>query len=457
MRDPESATESSHRALARDIFRELIEIDTTDATGSTGPAAEAVAARLRAAGLPEEDVAVLGPNPSKVNLVARLRGRGAREPLLLLAHLDVVDARRDEWSVEPFALTERDGFFYGRGTTDDKAMASIWTANLARMTEQGYVPDRDIILALTADEEGGPHNGVDWLLTNHRPLVQAAYGLNEGGYGRMRAGTRISNAVQASEKVYLDFELEATGHPGHSSVPTPDNAIYHLAGALGRLSSLRLPARLGEVTRAFFQRMAEQETAEVADAMRAVLRDPCDAAATERLSAVPQYDALLRTTCAATRLEAGLENNTIPRTARAIVNCRLLPDESPEEILRTLQEAVGSEQVAVRVLGAPKPSPPSPLIAEVMEPVERITAEMWPGVPVIPVMGIGATDSLRLRRAGIPMYGVSGLFLDVDDVRAHAPDERIGVAEYFDGLRFLDRLVRALTQSVASSAAGSEV
>jgi acetylornithine deacetylase/succinyl-diaminopimelate desuccinylase-like protein len=432
------------RRLAREVFRELIEIDTSEARGTT-EAAEAVAMRLRAAGLPAEDVRVLGPVPERHNLVARLRGRGGRRPLLLLAHLDVVEARAEEWSVDPFTFLERDGHFYGRGATDDKAMAALWVAMLVRFREEGFVPDRDIVLALTADEEGGEHNGADWLLRTHRELVDAEYGLNEGGYGRMKGGRRISNTVQASEKVYQDFVLEARGRAGHSSLPTPDNAIHHLAAALGRLAEHEFPVRLGQVPRAFFARMAEIEAPEIAADMRALLRTPPDPAAVRRLGAMPHYNGLLRTTCAATRLEAGQSNNTIPATARAILNCRILPGESPEEVRRALAEAVAGEHVEIHPLGEAKPSPPSPLDPEILAPIERITADLWPGVPVVPTMGIGATDSLRFRQAGIPMYGVSGIFLDVDDVRAHAPDERIGVEAFHEGGEFLCRLVQELS------------
>lgn len=446
-----------HRSLAREIFRELIEIDTTHATGSTTEAADAVARRLIAAGLPESDVLVVGPQPRKANLVARLRGSGKRPPILLLAHLDVVEANRSEWTVDPFSLLERNDHLYGRGTTDDKAMAAIWVANLVRQIRGGVVPDRDIILALTADEEAGDHNGAEWLLREHRGLVQAAYGLNEGGFGRSRDGRRIANVVQASEKTSIDFLLEAKAAGGHSSLPRAESAIQALAAAVVRLSSLLLPIRLDQVTHAFFQRMADIEGGQMGADMLAVLRSPPDPAAVSRLSAVPYYDGLLRTTLAVTRLDAGEESNTIPGSARAVVNCRMLPDDSPAEVEDAIAEAVADERVEIRVLERVTQSPPSPLTPEIMLPVERITEELWPGVPVIPVMGIGGTDSRHFRQAGIPMYGVSGIFLDVDDVRAHGPDERIGIRAFYEGQEFLYRLVTALTQSTASSAAGSEV
>jgi acetylornithine deacetylase/succinyl-diaminopimelate desuccinylase-like protein len=435
----------AYRQLARDIFRELIEIDTTDRSGDVTLAARAVQRRLLEAGFADEDVTLAGPHPRKMNLVARLRGTGARGPLLMLAHLDVVDADPSEWDTAPFEFVERDGFFYGRGTTDQKAMASIWTANLIRMRREGVEPDRDLILALTADEEGGEHNGARWLTRERRDLVDAVMGINEGGFGRMKDGRRIINNLQASEKVYLDLELAARGAAGHSSLPTDDNSIYHLAAALGRISAHAFPVQLGEVARAFFERMSRIDTGPLGDDMRALLAGTADADAIARLTAVPQYHGMTRNTWAATRLDAGQSNNTIPQSARAIVNCRLLPGETPEEMERLMREVVADERVEVRQVVAAKPSPPSPLTPEVMDAVEGITEQMWPGVPVVPVMGIGATDSLYFRQAGIPMYGVCGIFLDVDDVRVHAPNERIIIQAYYEGQEFLYRLVRALS------------
>lgn len=442
--DPAVTSPAEYRQLARDLFSELIAIDTTEATGDVTAAGQVVARRLIAAGLPEGDVTQAGPHPRKMNLVARLRGSGARGPLLLLAHLDVVDADPAEWSTPPYEMVERDGFFYGRGTTDQKAMASIWAATLVRLLNEGVAPDRDIILALTADEEGGPQNGAKWLTENRRDLVDAEMGINEGGIGRMKEGRRVSNNLQASEKVYVDFELCARGASGHSSLPTPDNSIYHLAAALGRIARFTFPVQLGEVARAFFERMSRIEAGPMADDMRALL-DTGDPDAAARLSEVPQYNGMMRTTCVATRLDAGQGNSTIPQHARAILNCRLLPGTNPEEVARQLVPVIADERLVLTQVSAAKPSPPSPLTPEVVGAVERITEEMWPGVPVIPVMGIGATDSLYFRAAGIPMYGVSGIFFDVDDVRAHAPDERISIRSYFEGQEFLYRLVRALS------------
>lgn len=434
-----------YRELARDVFRELIEIDTTDQSGDVTVAAQAVQRRLLEAGFPEEDVTLAGPHPRKMNLVARMRGTGARGPMLMLAHLDVVEADPSEWETPPFRFVERDGFFYGRGTTDQKAMASIWTANLIRMRREGIVPDRDLILALTADEEGGEHNGARWLVENRRELVEAVMGLNEGGWGRSRHGRRMRNDLQASEKVYLDLELTARGTAGHSSIPTENNAIYHLAAALGRVAAHEFPVQLGEVARAFFERMSRVEGGPLADDMRALLAGTADAGAIARLTEVPQYHGMTRNTWTVTRVDAGQSNNTIPQTARAIVNCRLLPGQAPEEMELLMKAVVADERITVRQAVVAKPSPPSPLTPEIMDAVESVTGQMWPGIPVVPVMGIGATDSLYFRAGGIPMYGVSGIFLDVDDVRAHAPDERILIQSYYEGQEFLYRLVRALS------------
>jgi acetylornithine deacetylase/succinyl-diaminopimelate desuccinylase-like protein len=433
--------------LARDILRELVEINTTDEAGDTTRAAEAMAARLRAEGFPAEDVQVLAPAARKGNLVVRLRGTGSRPPLLLLAHLDVVEARREDWSVDPFVFLEKDGYYWGRGTTDDKAMAALFMANLIRYRREGFRPERDLVLALTADEEGGDHNGVDWLLGRHRALIEAEYGLNEGGRGLMREGRRLANQVQASEKVYLSFALEVTSPGGHSSLPVRDNAIYHLAEGLTRLAGFDFPAQLSEVTRAYFERMSSVETGPVAADMKAAVATPPDHEAVARLSRSAFYNAMMRTTCVATRLDAGHADNALPQKARAVVNCRVLPGEPAESVRETLVRVIAQPRVTVTMVGQFKPSPPSPLRPDVLRAIENVTGQLWPGVPVVPIMGTGATDSLYLRGAGIPMYGVSGLFGDIDDVRAHGRDERIGIRAFQDGREFLYRLVRELSSS----------
>jgi acetylornithine deacetylase/succinyl-diaminopimelate desuccinylase-like protein len=433
------------QTLAHDVFKQLVEINTTDSVGSTTRAAEAMAARLKAAGFPEEDVKVLGPDPRKGNLVARLRGTGARRPLLLVAHLDVVEARKEDWSFDPFTFLEKDGFYYGRGTTDDKAMAAIWIATLIRFREEGYKPARDVVVALTADEEGGDFNGVKWLVENHRDLIDAEYALNEGGGGSIKDGKYINNRVQASEKVYQDFTLEVKNPGGHSSLPVKDNAIYHLAGGLTRLAAFDFPVKLNEVTRSLFERMAASQPGPQAEAMKGLLKSPRPPAAVDAIAKVPYLNAMMRTTCVATMLEGGHAQNALPQRAKANVNCRMLPGETTEDVRATLVGVLADDQITVTPVAPAKPSSPSPLKPEVMGPIERLTEKMWPGVPVVPVMGTGATDSLYLRRVGIPTYGVDGIFEDIDDTRAHGRDERIGVKQFYDGLAFLTQLAKALS------------
>jgi acetylornithine deacetylase/succinyl-diaminopimelate desuccinylase-like protein len=431
---------------ARDIYKQLIEINTTDSVGNVTRAAEAMAERLKAAGFPAADVQVLGPDPRKGNLVARYRGTGGRRPLLLLAHLDVVEARREDWTSDPFTFLEKDGYFYGRGTADDKAMASILTANLIRLKEEGFAPDRDLILALTADEEGGTFNGVDWLIKNHRNLIDAELALNEGGSGQMKNGKYLINEVQASEKVYQDFRLESKNAGGHSSRPVKDNAIYHMAEALARLGAFEFPLNMNEVTRGYFEKMAGfQADPKVAADMRAVAQAAPDRQAAARLAAAsPYYNALMRTTCVATRLDGGHANNALPQTAAANVNCRILPGEAPAAIKQQLIGVLADPTITVTFVDEAKPSAPSPLTPAVMRPLESITHALWPGVVVVPVMGTGATDGLFLRNAGIPTYGTEGVFGEIDDNRMHGRDERVGVKQYFEGLEFQYRLIKAL-------------
>ena len=434
-----------HERLAKAILKQLVEIDTTQ-SGSTTPAAETVAARLLDAGLPRADVEVLGPTPTRQNLVARLRGRSTgRKPVVVMAHLDVVDAQLQDWTVDPFTFTERDGWFYGRGTMDDKDEAAIWAATLIRLRREGYVPERDIVMMLTADEEAGAHNGVDWLLRNRRASIDAAFALNEGGGGVVKQGRRLSHNVQASEKTYQNLELLVTNSGGHSSLPRADNAISQLAAALTRLHDHRFPVTLSDVTRAFFERTAAIESAGVAAAMRGILRDPADREADGLLSVFPEYNARLRTTCVATRVEGGHAENALPQRARAMVNCRIVPGNTPAGVLAALTRAIGDPGVAIRPTFEAEVVVPSPLTREVLGPVEEITQELWPGVAVIPSMGTTATDGFYLRRAGIPVYGVSGVFDDPGDIRTHGRDERIHETWFYDGLEFGYRLLKRLT------------
>lgn len=436
-----------HEQLARDLLAELVEIDTSDPHGDNTAAAEAMARRLIAAGFPEKDVQVLAPAERKGNLVVRYRGRDSgQKPLLLLAHIDVVAADPADWTMDPFTFIEKDGYYYGRGTTDDKDEAAIHVANLIRLKEEGYVPDRDIVVALTADEESGPHNGVAWLLENHRDLIDAEYALNEGGGGAIRDGIHVANAVQASEKVYQTFQLETTNPGGHSSLPHKDNAIYELAEALVKIREHDFPVSLNEVTHLFFERSADLEEGELAAAMRGVLQSPPDPDAVKYLSATPYYNSRLRTTCVATRLDAGHAENALPQRARATVNCRVLPGVAIDDVEDALTAIIDNERVSISRVAPANPSPPSPLTPPILSAIETITEDMWPGVPVIPTMSTGATDGLYLRNAGIPVYGVSGLFGDIDDVRAHGQNERIGVQAFFEGQEFLYRLTKALTR-----------
>ncbi len=434
-----------HQERAREFLRELIEIDTTHSTGDTTLASQAMANHLLAAGFPEDDVQILEEVTRKGNLVVRYRGRDAGlEPILLLAHLDVVEADPSDWSLDPFTFIERDGFFYGRGTADDKDEAAIHVANLIRFKEEGFVPDRDIIIALTADEEGGDYNGVAWLVDNHRDSIDSAFALNEGGGGTIKDGRHLANYVQASEKVYQSFTLEVTNPGGHSSLPVRENAIYRLADALTRIRDYDFPVGLNEVTRTYFERSAALEESEVGAAMRGILQEPPDAASVALLSTLPAYNSRMRTTCVATLLDAGHAENALPQRAQAVVNCRILPNESPADVQRTLETVIADSNVSVTPVGEATLSPPSPLTAEVLGAIERITEDMWPGVPVVPIMSAGATDGLYLRNAGIPVYGVSGLFSIFGDNRAHGRDERILVSSYFDAQEFLYRLTKAL-------------
>jgi acetylornithine deacetylase/succinyl-diaminopimelate desuccinylase-like protein len=433
--------------LASDVYKELVEINTVTDTGDTGRAADAMAARLLAAGFDSADVQVFKPAPRKGNLVARLRGSGVRKPMLLLAHLDVVEARRDDWSYDPFKLTEKDGYFYGRGTGDDKFMAATFVTTLIRYKQEGYKPDRDIIVALETDEEILDRNGlgIQWLLANHRHLIDAEFALNEGGPVGLKRGKPIRNSIQTSEKVSYSYRLAVTNKGGHSSLPSPDNAIYHLAEGLTRLGKFAFPVNLNTTTRLWFERTADLETPETAADIRSVLSATPDPAALERLSANPAYNAQLRTTCVATLLEGGHATNALPQTARATVNCRILPGEKVEDITATLTRVLGDDKITVTPVGQPVLSAPSVVDEGLLSAIERTSAEFWPGAPVVPVMSTGATDGSYLRNAGIPTFGHSGLAGDVDDNRAHGKDERVAVKAFYEGGEYLYRLVKRLS------------
>ncbi len=424
--------------LARQIYKEMVESKSGFTTGSTTPIAEAIAARLKTVGFSPSDIFTGGAIPRKANVVVRYRGTGTRRPLLLLAHIDVVEAKREDWTMDPFTLIEKDGYFYGRGTMDDKAQAAIWIANLIRYKREGFRPDRDLIVALTADEEGGgPYNGVDWLLKNKRELIEAEYALNEGGRGEMINGKRTANDISLSEKTYADFRLEVRNKGGHSARPVADNAIYHLAGALYRLSTYAFPFRLNDITRAYFRQMAKIEKGPLAADLTQVAQGS-EESMRKVAATSPPMNAMLRTTCVATQLEGGHATNALPQLAAANVNCRVLPEDSVEDVLATLKKVATDEQVVITIKTNEGRSPVSPMRPDIMNAFERISDTMWPGVVTVPTMSVGGSDGRYLRVAGIPTYGVQGFFVDRDDVRAHGRDERMPVQT------FLYEFVKAL-------------
>jgi acetylornithine deacetylase/succinyl-diaminopimelate desuccinylase-like protein len=440
---------AAHQLLARDIYKELIEINTVTATGDTAQAAEAMAARLRSAGFGGPDLQVLSPVPRKGNLVARLRGTGARKPIMLLAHIDVVEARREDWSVDPFKLTEQDLYFYGRGTIDDKFMAAVFVANMVRYRQEGYKPDRDIVLVLETDEEILDSNavGIRWLLQNHRDLIDAEFALNEGAGVRMSGGRVVANGIQTSEKIFVNYQLEVRDAGGHSSVPRKDNPIYRLAEGLARLAKFDFPFKLNDTTRAYFERAAQLEDPQIAADMRSVASERPDPAAMlfVRLAANPLFNAQLRTTCVATMLEGGHAVNALPQLARATVNCRVLPGEPIDEVQATLVRVLADDQISVTRTSVPHEAPASALREEITGAIEKLSNEFWPGVPVIPTMSTGGTSGTHLRNAGIPTYGHSGLAADLGDSRrAHGRDERVLVKSFFQGQDYLYRLVKML-------------
>lgn len=446
-------TLDAHQQLAHDIFKQLIEIDTTDEHGNVTPASQAVADRLQAGGFPPSDVQLVGPSPKKMNVVARIHGQGKAKPTLWLAHLDVVEARKQDWSqgLDPFQFTEKDGYYYGRGTADIKDGASILTANFTRLKQEGYRPAGDLILALTADEEGGSANGVDWLIRNRRDLIDAAYCVNlDGGDANKYNGVRKDLTIQAAEKSYADYDLLATNRGGHSSQPRPDNAIYDLTRAIDNIGAYIFPVHLNGITKGYFERTAAIEQGQTAIDMKALAAGSASQAATDRLSSSPLYNSLMRTTCVATLINAGHAHNALPQRAEANVNCRIVPGETPQTVLAQLQKAANSPKVEISIEKSggilPVVAPVATLRPELTGKVEAATAQVFPGVIVIPEMSTGASDGKYLNLAGIPTYGISGLFDDVNDVRAHGRDERIAINDYYDGLEFNYRLMKALSQ-----------
>jgi acetylornithine deacetylase/succinyl-diaminopimelate desuccinylase-like protein len=440
--------QTPQQTLARDIFKQLIEINTTNSVGDNTRAAEAMATRFRDAGYPPADIHVLAPGPRKGNVVVRLHGTGSAKPILFIGHLDVVEANRSDWSFDPFQFREQDGYFYGRGTQDMKGDVAILVTTFIRMKRDGFRPSRDLILALTSDEEGGPSNGVEWLMKNHRELIDAEFCVNsDSGGGDIKNGKQRYMTVGAAEKVFLSFKLETTNSGGHSSLPLKDNAIYHLADGLSRLAKYDFPVHLFDVTRALFERTAQFSTGQTAADLKAVVANPNDAAVTTRLSASPLYNALLRTTCVATMLTAGHAENALPQSATATVNCRILPVDKPEDIERTLNTVLADPKIKVSVMAPPTPSPFAPIDPRVMNAVTSATSKYFPGLPVIPWMDTGATDGIYLRGAGIPTYGVSGIFGDEDDVRAHGRDERTLVKSFYTAVDFMFDVVKSVSEA----------
>ena len=446
------------RQLAHDIFQQLIEINTTDSVGSTTVAADAMAKRLLAAGFAPDDIKVLGPNDRKGNLVARYRGTGSAglKPILIIAHLDVVEARREDWTTDPFKFVEKDGYYYGRGTQDMKEADAIAVTDLIRMKKEGFVPDRDIILALTADEEGGKSNGVDWLLKNHRDLIDAEFALNPDSGGVVTVdGKPQTVEFEATEKLYADYQVLATNPGGHSSLPKPDNAIYHVADALGVLQKYSFPFELNAVTREYFGQMAKIETGRTAEELRAILATPPDPAAIQGLSQDVLYNSIMRTTCVATMLGGGHAFNALPQRAEANVNCRIFPGHSQEEIRLQLARLFNDPQLTVRYRNDAgeltdhgserKAMVPPPLRADVMDSLRKVSAKLWPGAPVLPTMVAGSSDSIYTMNAGIPSYGINGVAIDRDDVRMHGKDERVKVDSYYTGVDFYYQFLEALT------------
>jgi acetylornithine deacetylase/succinyl-diaminopimelate desuccinylase-like protein len=450
--------DDSTRQLSHDIFKQLIEINTTDSVGNVSTASEAMAQRFRDAGFQDSDIYIGGPNDRKKNIVVRLHGSGKHKPVLLIGHLDVVEAKREDWTTDPFQFIEKDGYYYGRGTQDMKDGDAIMSTTLIRFKKEGYVPDRDTILAMTADEEGGKSNGVDWLLKNHRDLIDAEFVLNhDGGEVQLDHGKALAFVVDATEKLYSDYQLVVTNPGGHSSLPRPDNAIYELSHALINLQQHKFPFELNSVTRAYYEHLATVETGQRAADIKAMLRTPPAMDAVNRLSQDPIDNSRLHTTCVATRLAGGHANNALPGRAEAVVNCRILPGHSKQEIREDLVKAFADPKVEVRYVTSSgevldnipdersfAPPPPRP---DVFGAIKTVAAKMWPGIPVFPTMATGASDGVYTMNAGMPTYGISGVEMERDDHREHGRDERVPAESFYKGVDFYYRFMKTLTSA----------
>jgi len=448
--------DAAQRKLARDVFQQLIETNTTHSSGSTTTAAERMRARMLEAGFAPGDMEIVGPSAKRMNLVVRYRSDvHDAKPVLVIGHLDVVEAKREDWTVDPFKFLERDGYFYGRGTQDMKDSDASFVTTFLILKKQGWKPKRDIILALTADEESGGENGVDWLLSHRRELVDAAFAINPDAGGLVTENTRpVEMDLEATEKLYADFQVSATNAGGHSSRPVPDNAIYAVADALVRLERTPFPTELNAVTRAYLEARAKLETPARRRLIDQVLARPMSQMAAAELSRDAGYNATLRTTCVATMIQGGHAVNALPGAAAANVNCRIMPGHSPEEVRQRLVTIFHDQRLKVEFkdndgsLQATAPErvaiAPPPLREDVMKPLKAITQAMWPGTPVVPEMETGASDSIYTMAAGIPSYGFSGMGIDEGDERAHGRDERIRVEAYYTGVAFTVQLVKAL-------------
>jgi acetylornithine deacetylase/succinyl-diaminopimelate desuccinylase-like protein len=411
--------------------------------------ARKVQARLIAAGFAAADSQLLIPadQPDAGNVVARLHGRGQGKPILYLCHLDVVSANHADWTRDPFHLTEDSGWLYGRGTIDMKGQDAAVLAALLRMKKEGFTPERDIIVAFTAGEESGDErNGVDWLLQEHRVLLESGLVINpDGGEAGIKGGRRLYVGVQTSEKMSMAFAAEVTDKGGHSSRPTSGNPIYRLSEALARLSKFRFPVHLTETTRQYFDRRAAIESGPIKADMLAVSRTPPDQAALDRLSTEVETNILLRTTCTATQIEGGHAQNALPQRARATIQCRIVPGESQDSVRDALTRVLDDSTITISVISPATPSPESPPSPGIMHTVEKVAHTLWPEVVILPQMSGGATDSKYTRIVGIPSYGIDGMFDDLDDARAHGRDERIGVAAFDQEVEFTYRLMRELS------------
>jgi acetylornithine deacetylase/succinyl-diaminopimelate desuccinylase-like protein len=450
------------RTLAHDLFKQLIETNTQDSDGSVTAAAEKMRQRLLDAGFPAEDLVLAGPNDRKQNLVARYRGKpgSTLKPIVTICHLDVVEARKADWTTDPYQFVEKDGYFYGRGTQDIKEEDAALVETFMRMKREGYVPNRDLVIALTADEEGGASNGVAWLLEHRPDLMRADFVINPDAGGlELRGGKPSEFDVEATEKLYADFEVTATNPGGHSSQPRPDNAIYELVQALAKLEASPFPVELNAVTRAELEekaKIAEQTYPQRAELIRGVLANPPDPAAVTEFSKDPTDNATLRTTCVATMATGGHARNALPGMAKANVNCRILPGHSQEETRQKLIQIFADPKLTVNyvndageilALGSAKKSmEPPPAREDVYGPLRSVAQEMWPGLPVVPTMSTGASDSIITMGAGIPSYGISGMGVDFDDDRAHGRDERIRTEAFYEGVEFRYLYMKALTK-----------